>query len=130
VPAALAVNASTKPKGTMTDPSEAPVSSGAMPVLTAALGGFLIVLTILALQMQAGHDPALKPSAAATPQRSILERRIIKTRVIITEAPRANAGVPAGLPAPSAPVVAVRAAPVQAAPVAPAPAPTPVTRSS
>jgi hypothetical protein len=118
----------------MTDRSEAPASPGAMPVLSAAFGGFLVVLTLLALQMRAGHDPALRPSVAATPRSSILERRIIKTRVIITDAPRASAGVPAGsgLPAASAPVVAVRAVPVQAAPTAPAPAPAPapVTRTS
>jgi hypothetical protein len=114
----------------MTDRSEAPASPGMMPALTAALGGFLILLTLLALQMRAGHDPALKPSAAATPQRSILERRIVKTRVIITDAPEPSSGEPASVPAASAPV-AVRAAPVQAAPVAaPPPAPAPVTRTS
>jgi hypothetical protein len=126
----------------MTDRGEATRTSGsAIPVVTAALGSFLILLTILALQMRAGHDPALKPSVAAAPQPSILERRIIKTRIIVTDAPRASTGVPAGSPGSSgslgtpaapAPVVAVRAAPVQAAPVAPAPAPTPapVTRTS
>jgi hypothetical protein len=114
----------------MTDRSETPASPSKMPVLTAALGGFLIVLTLLALQMRAGHDPALKPSVAAPPQRSILERRIVKTRIIITDVPRPSAGEPVGVPAASAPV-AVRAAPVQAAPVAaPPPAPAPVTRTS
>lgn len=123
----------------MTDRGEATrPSRSAVAVVTAALGGFLILLTVLALQMRAGHDPALKPSVAATPQRTILERRIIKTRVIVIDAPKASAGVTAsssgssGSPAAPAPVVAVRAAPVQAAPVAPAspPAPAPVTRAS
>jgi hypothetical protein len=113
-------------------------SRGVVPVVTAALGGFLILLTVLALQMRAGHDPALKPSVAAAPRRAILERRIIKTRVIVIDAPKASEGVAAGSsgssgsPAAPAPAAAVKAAPVQAASVAPAPppAPAPVTRAS
>ena len=84
-----------------------------MPVVATALGGFLILLTILALQMRAGHDPALKPSVTAAPPRTILKRRIIKTRVIITDAPTASAGVagrlvsgPRGSAAAPAPAVA------------------------
>jgi hypothetical protein len=114
----------------MTDRSEAQASPGTMPVLATAIGGFLMVLALLALQMRAGHDPAVRPSVAATPQRSILERRIVKTRVIITDAPKPSRGEPASVPPASAPV-AIRAATVQAAPVAtPPPAPAPVTRTS
>ena len=66
VAVAASGSTSTRARGTMTDRGEATrASPGAMPVVTAALGGFLILLTVLALQMRAGHDPALKPSAAA-----------------------------------------------------------------
>lgn len=113
---------------------------GAMAVVAPALGGFLILLTILSLQMRAGNDPAFKSTATAEPPKTILERRIVETRLIITDAPAPAAGsrssgagsaagaagqVPASAPAPI-----VRTAPVQAAPVAPPPPPAPVTRTS
>jgi hypothetical protein len=106
---------------------------GSLPVVTAALGGFLILLTVLALQMRSGRDPALKPEAAAPPSQTILKRRIIKMRIIIFDAPKTNATGAlrqAGSTAVARPSVTVSApvAPVRPAPVASVPAP--VTRTS
>jgi len=112
---------------------------GAMPVIVLALAAFLVLVTVLSLQMRAGRDPALRPAAAAQPPKRILKRKIVVRRVIITDAPAVAASVPSSgasvasaavAPAPAAPVTS--AAPVQAAPVAaaPPPAPAPVTRTS
>lgn len=124
----------------MTEPRKARRAPGPMVVVVLALGGFLILLSILSLQMRAGHDPALRPTATAETPRTILKRRIVERRVIITDepAPAASpstgagsaAGVAGQVPA-SAPAPVPRAAPVQAAPVAPPPPPpAPVTRTS
>jgi hypothetical protein len=124
----------------MTDPREKRRSApGAMPVIVSTLGSFLILLTILSLQMRAGADPAVRPTATAEPPKTILKRRIIETRVIITDAPRpatassspaAVSTAGAGQVSASSPAPVARAAPVQAAPVAPPPPPAPVTRTS
>jgi hypothetical protein len=120
----------------MTDPVPSR-RSPAMAVVVTALGSFLIVLALLSIQMRTGQDPALKGArtAAATLPRTIVQRRIIKTRVIITEAPSPGPTTPAsaaaGAQAPStgsAPRVAVP--PVQIVQAAPAPVPAPVTRTS
>ena len=52
-------------------------SPGAMAVVVLTLGGFLILLSILSLQMRAGHDPALGSTATAEQPRVILKRRIV-----------------------------------------------------
>lgn len=112
--------------------------SPAIVVVVTALGGFLIVLTILSFQMRNGKDPALRSArnAGAAVPRTIINRRIIKTRVIITDAPPPASTTPtaaaSGAPAPSMPTSAPRVAPppvqiVQAPPVA---VPAPVTRTS
>lgn len=111
--------------------------SPAMVVVITALGGFLIVLTLLSIQMRTGRDPALKgATAAAAVPRTIVKRQIIKTRVIVTDAPSPGSttptspatGAPASSTAASAPRVA--APPVQTVQAAPAPVPAPVTRTS
>ena len=101
--------------------------------------GFLIGLTILSFQMRSGEDPALRSArnAAAAAPRTIVKRRIIETRVIITDAPPARCDDPRPPPqsarrllpsVTSAPRVA--APPVQIVQAPPVPVPAPVTRTS
>jgi hypothetical protein len=106
---------------------------GPAAVVSAALGSFLVLLTVLAFQMRSGGDPVLKPTVAAQQPKTILKRRIIKTRIIIFDAPKTNPGAPlrqASAAVVARPTVTASApiAPVSPAPVAPAPAP--VTRTS
>lgn len=51
----------------------------------ATLATFMIVLALLALQVAAGRDPALRARAAATPPppRRVLLRKIYEKRVIV-----------------------------------------------
>jgi hypothetical protein len=125
----------------MTNPREKR-RSGPSPVsvIVSAFGGFLILLTMLSFQMRAGADPALKPSLTAEPPKTILKRRIIETRVVITDPPAPSDGSSSAGASPTAgatgqvavspPAPVARVAPVQAAPVAPPPPPAPVTRTS
>jgi hypothetical protein len=124
------------------------------PVLWLSLATFLVVLTVLAIRMSRGEDPAVGAGGAAPAQpRRVLVRRIVK-RVVVTHvipppvveyispvpaagATPAAAAAPATSPVPSraaAPApVASAPAPVAAAPAPPPPAPAPaapVTRSS
>jgi hypothetical protein len=87
-----------------------------MPVILAALAGFVVVLAILSLQMSVGRDPAVKSAAAPAPRR-ILERRVVVRRVVITDAPAS----------PRAPARA--SAPAQASPSTPPPAPVQVVQA-
>jgi hypothetical protein len=86
---------------------------------------FAVLVTVLALRMWAGRDPALgvQARAAGAPQ-PVLVRRI-ERRVIVTEVRhRAGAGAVAAKPAATPP-------PAPAAAPTPPPAPAPVvTRSS
>jgi hypothetical protein len=111
----------------MTERPQTARGPSATAVIVTALGSFLVVLAILALQMRAGKDPVVMPAAAPAPTRKIVHRRIVVRRVIVTDAPARTTD-----PAPSAPPPA-RSAPVQvvqASPPPPAPAPAPVTRTS
>ena len=47
----------------MTERSQAGHGPGALPVIVTALGGFLIVLVFLGVQMWIGKDPVLKPGS-------------------------------------------------------------------
>jgi hypothetical protein len=126
-----------------------PKPPGAWPVAVGALATFLVVITLLAVQLRRGQDPALgaAASAPATPApKRVLVRRIVK-RVVLTRVipPPASsggggsadqAGVVGAAPAvqpsarPSPTPVAAAPAPAAAAP-APAPAaPAPVTTRS
>jgi hypothetical protein len=126
----------------MTEPARArPKRPSSGWVFTAALGGFLVVLALLAAQMRAGRDPAIGAQPAATAAataepRRVLVRRIVRTTVVTHVTPAVaspppatgSSGVPAtdgAAPAPAAPAPAAPA-PAAAAP-APAPAPAPVT---
>ncbi len=68
----------------MTDERTAPgVRSGA-PVLAAAALAFAVVLVVLALQMRAGQDPALRAQRPRTPPpRRVLVRRVLERKVIV-----------------------------------------------
>jgi hypothetical protein len=110
-----------------------------MPVvMAAALAAFFALLALLSLQMRAGADPAVKPSAAPEIPRIVVKRRIVKTRIIITDAPRSPSGgspsLPTGAPvtasAPAAAPVRSAPAPIVSAAPAPPPPPAPVTRTS
>jgi hypothetical protein len=48
-----------------TPPARKPLPS-ALSVITAALGLFLVVLTLLALQVRSGRDPSLSQGASGT----------------------------------------------------------------
>lgn len=53
------------------------------PTLLVALACFAVTFEFLALQLQSGHDPALKASAAApAPAKVRPRRKIIITRVV------------------------------------------------
>lgn len=120
---------------TMTDARpRRPRRPSGLPVHLLALGLFLAVLALLALQMRAGRDPLV--TAAEPEPRQVVVRRV-ERRVIITveraaRAPGASApaayvpGEPASTPSVSAPPAA---APAPAPAPTPAPAPV-VTRSS
>lgn len=112
----------------MTERSKAGHGPGATPVIVMALGGFVVLLAILSLQMWAGNDPVLKPRVAADAPRKVVKRRVVVRHVIVTDAPADTAGpAPTRTPAPTP----ATPAPVSPAPVQPAPAPAaPVTRSS
>ena len=128
---------------TMTDARPRRRRPSPLPVFWAAAVGFIAVFAGLALQLRAGHDPALGAAkSAAEPQRRVLVKRVIQRRVVVHPAPADDGGddapapvaLPAGTPAPAATTAtpaapAVQPAPAPAAP-APAPAPAPVTRSS
>jgi len=94
-----------------------------------AIALFLVVFTLLVVQMRLGGDPALGAGTAAKPARPrhVLVHRVVR-RVVIVRVPAA------GAPAPAAPATSAPAAPppVAATPApAPAPAPAPVvTRAS
>jgi hypothetical protein len=104
-----------------------------------SLAAFVVVLTVLVVQMRIGRDPALGArTAAAVPPapRHVLVRRVIVERVVVDEVRDAEAaGAPApprataDAPRPAAPAPAVTAARAQAPAPAPAPAPL-VTKAS
>jgi hypothetical protein len=50
---------------TKTAPKRSRPPGGALAVITATLGLFLVVLTLLAIQVRSGRDPALGPGLVA-----------------------------------------------------------------
>ena len=113
----------------------------AVPVVLTAVAAFLVVFTLLAVQMRTGHDPALGATVASTKTpapRRVLVHRVVERRVIVTVRPAAedDEGAPAQSAAPAS---APRPPPRRRDPPRPprprpphrAPAPAPVqTRSS
>jgi hypothetical protein len=111
----------------------------AFGVTVLSLGAFFAVLAVLAVQMAAGHDPAL--GKGERPRQDVLLRRILVTRVVedppqVAGTPGAEAAAGSGAGYAVAPVTGSAPAPVTgsapaAAPVAaPAPAPAPVATGS
>ena len=100
--AAASGSTSTRAKGTMTDRGEALARPGAMPVITAALGGFLILLDDPRAPDASGPRSGAEALGRGAAPRTILERRIIKTRIIITDAPTTSGRATAALQAPRA----------------------------
>ena len=93
----------------------------------AAVAAFLVVFTLLAVQLRRGDDPVLGATAAPPGPKRVLLKRVIKRKVVVTVRP---AKAPAPDPAP----VVSSSAPSSSAPASPAPAPAPsppvATRSS
>src|SRR4051794_17294079 len=107
-----------------------------LPVVVGALALFLVVFNLLAFQLRAKRDAAqLAPSrpVATEPQRRVLKRRVIVTKVIVRVRREEGDDGPAPVTRVSqivpAPAQAARAAPAPAAPAARAPAPL-TTRTS
>jgi hypothetical protein len=88
-----------------------------VPVPAIAAGLFCLILTYLALQVRAGHDPAIGAGQQQAAQpRQVIVRKVVVRRVVAAAAPR------------SAQPAAKRSAPAAAAPAPAAapPAPAPV----
>jgi hypothetical protein len=89
--------------------------AGSLRVVTAVSALFCAVLLFLALQMRAGHDPALGPraqAAAAAPAadvRRLLAPRTAEPGAPAGASPSASAPAPAPSPAPAADAVVTRA---------------------
>lgn len=125
-----------------TPPSRPRRRPGPLPVAAATLATFLVIVTLLAMQLRNGRDPALgagpggSNASQAAPKR-VLVKRIVKRKVIVRLIPGETSGgaqlaaggaaapAPAGAgaaPVTSAPAPAAAApAPAAAAPSAPAP---------
>ncbi len=72
-------------------PRPAARRGGSLRLTWVAVSAFLVLLALLALQMAAGRDPALRARAAAAtpPPRRVLVRRVIERRVIVHLPPSA-----------------------------------------
>ena len=110
-------------------PPRRPSKPSSMWVFAPALGAFFAALALLAVQVRAGHDPALGPAEPVAQQpaprpRRVLVRRVIR-RVVVHHPPAGSPSFssPAAVQ-PSGPETATPA-PAPAAPAAPAPAPPP-----
>ena len=85
-------------------PPKRPSKPSAGWVFAPALGAFFAALTLLAVQVRAGQDPALGPAApepVAQTQpkpRRVLVRKVIK-RIVVHHPPAASGGSPAPSPA-------------------------------
>lgn len=121
-----------------------------VPVLWSAVMTFVAIAGVLALQLRSGHDPAFaKSSASARPPRRVIIHRVIRTRVVVVDAPADRVGDTRSgnsqtgtsvISAPAASSSLGASGPKQvaspAAPAVPAPspvpssAPAPVTKSS
>ena len=140
VPPAPPLAASTSMRvATMTEPRapRRPRRPGLLAVGGWSLAAFLVVLTLLVVQMRVGRDPALgaRSAAAVAPApRRVLLRRVIVERVVIDvvhDAEDGGAGASGRTVAVVPPGPAPAPAPAAAAAPAPAPAPAPlVTKTS
>ncbi|MEZ5157137.1 MAG: hypothetical protein R2718_13630 [Solirubrobacterales bacterium] len=116
---------------------------GAMPTVLLALATFAVIFEFLAFQLNNGNDPALGKSAlaandpkAAKVARPVVNRRIVKTRVV--HLPPKQSATSSAVPvsssgssgSSSAASTVTSSAPAPAPAAAPAPAPAPVTSSS
>ena len=94
-----------------------------------SLAAFVVVLTLLVVQMRVGRDPALgsrRAAVAAPAPRRVLVRRVIVKRVVVDEVRDAEDGA-ASAPPGRAVVTTGQTAPAPApAAAAPAPAPLPL----
>jgi hypothetical protein len=93
---------------------------GFLPTIFASVACFLVVFEFLAFQLKSGNDPALgHPQATAPAARrpTVVDRKLIKIRVVRDPAPQSVPGS-----SPSALASSATAAPA-AATAAPAPAP-------
>jgi hypothetical protein len=114
---------------------------GAFGVVAGALGLFLVVFALLAIQLRAARPTTVAAAPAQTAARRVLERRVVIRKVIVSVRPAPEgedgsrrtvlASAPVVIGAPPATPAPVSVAP---APAAPAPAPAPaaplVTRTS
>ena len=107
-----------------------------LPTILAAVAAFLVLFEFLAFQLRSGNDPALgasQPVASVHRPRPVLDRKVIRTRVVQLP-PRSEAlASGATAPATTAASATTGAAPAPSAPAVPAPAPAPaapVTSSS
>jgi hypothetical protein len=105
----------------------------AWPTVAAAIATFAVLFEFLAFQLSSGNDPALgadiQANAPAPQQQPVLNRRIVKTRVVHDPpvvAPGTTSSAPAVTAVPTAPAPTTSAP----APVAPAPAPAPPVTST
>lgn len=113
---------------------------GAFGVVAGALGLFLVVFALLAIQLRAARPTTVAAAPAQTTARRVLERRVVIRKVVVhvRPAPEGDDGsrrtvrvsAPVTAAAPAAP--ARTPVPATPAPVAPAPAPAAplVTRTS
>jgi hypothetical protein len=107
---------------------------GWLPVAGGSTATFLALFGFMAVQLRAGHDPALggATTAAAQPAKKVvvkqIRKRVVETRVI-EDAPASAGGGSAPVSAPAA-APAAPAAPAAAPAPAPAPPPAPVSRAS
>jgi hypothetical protein len=105
------------------------------PTVAAAVATFAVMFEFLAFQLSSGNDPALganlQANAPAPKQQPVLNRRIVKTRVVhdppVVVPGTTSSSAPTVTAAPTTPAP-VTSAPAPVAPV-PAPAP-PVTSTS
>ena len=124
-------------------PAAARKKPGAMPTVLLALATFAVIFEFLAFQLNTGNDPALGKSALAANDpkvakvaRSVINRRIVKTRVV--HLPPKQSATGSAVPvsgsgssgSTSSASTVTSSAPAPAAAPAPAPAPAPVTSSS
>jgi len=100
-----------------------------MPTVLLGLASFAVLFVFLAFQLNSGNDPALGKSVlaandpkAARSARPLINRRIVKTRVVHLPASSSETG--------SAPPIVTAPPSPSSATTAPPPAPAPVTSSS
>jgi len=113
---------------------------GILPTVLLGLATFAVLFEFLAFQLNGGNDPALGKTAlavndpkAAKVARPVVNRRVVKTKVVHLPPRSSSSGAPVPVSSPASGASASTAPVVTSAPAAapaPAPAPAPVTSTS